>query len=94
MAGGLDPEWAETLGPVHPRAYGTYPRVLNKYVREEQVITLEDCVRKMSSAVADRLGLRNRGLLKEGMQADVVVFNPKTIGDNATFKDPHRSSEK
>ncbi len=92
-AGGLDPEWAETLGPVHPRAYGTYPRVLNKYVREEQVITLEDCVRKMSSAVADRLGLRNRGLLKEGMQADVVVFNPKTIGDNATFKDPHRLSQ-
>jgi N-acyl-D-aspartate/D-glutamate deacylase len=89
-AGGYDPAWAKQLGPVHPRAYGTYPRVLGRYVREEGALTLEDAVRKMTSSVADRLGLRQRGLLREGMAADVVIFDPDTVTDNATFVDSHQ----
>ncbi len=91
-AGGLDPAWAAALGPYHPRAYGSYPRILGQYVRDEHVIPLEDAVRKMSGAVAQRLGIRNRGLLRAGMQADVVVFDPQTVGDRATFTDPHQLS--
>jgi dihydroorotase/N-acyl-D-amino-acid deacylase len=88
-AGGLDPVWAAPTGPTHPRAYGTYPRVLGHYVRDEGVLGLEDAVRKMSSSVADRLGLRDRGLLRAGHFADVVVFDPATIADRATFAEPH-----
>ena len=91
-AGGVDPAWAAPRGPTHPRAYGTYPRVLGKYVREERALTLEDAVRKMSGAVADRLGLRDRGQLRAGMYADVVVFDPATIVDRATFDQPHQLS--
>jgi dihydroorotase/N-acyl-D-amino-acid deacylase len=91
-AGGVDPAWAEALGPTHPRAYGTYTRVLGKYVREEGVISLEDAVRKMSSSVADRLGLRDRGQLRAGMYADVVIFDPETVSDRATFERPHQLS--
>ena len=89
-AGGANPDSAKGL--VHPRAYGSYPRILGKYVREEGVLTLEDAVRKMSSAVAERLSLRDRGLLREGMYADIVVFDPATIIDRATFAEPHRIS--
>jgi len=89
-AGGVDPAWAEPLGPTHPRAYGTFPRVLGHYVRDEGVIPLEDAVRKMTSAVAARLGLRDRGLLREGMAADVVLFDPATIRDNTTWQHPHQ----
>jgi N-acyl-D-amino-acid deacylase len=91
-AGGFDPAWAKALGPYHPRAYGTYPRVLGKYVREEKVLSLEDAIYKMSWAVAARLGLRRRGLLAEGCYADVVLFDPATIGDRATFEEPHQLS--
>ena len=91
-AGGLDPAWAAEHGPVHPRAYGTYTRVLGYYVREERVLTLEDAVRKMSSAVADRLGLRDRGQIRPGFFADVVVFDPQQVADRATFTDPHQLS--
>ncbi|RMF93491.1 MAG: D-aminoacylase [Nitrospinota bacterium] len=91
-AGGFDPVWGQEMGPVHPRAYGTYPRVLGKYVREEGVIPLEEAIRKMSSAVADRLGIRDRGLLRPGMYADVVIFDPETIRDRATFTEPHQLS--
>ena len=91
-AGGLDPAWAKGHGPTHPRAYGTYPRVLGKYVREEKVIPLEDAIRKMTSAVADRLSLRDRGALRSGCYADVVIFDPETVGDRATFADPHQLS--
>lgn len=91
-AGGVDPAWAVEHGPVHPRGYGTYPRVLGKYVREERVIPLEDAVRKMSSAVAERLHLRDRGLLRAGQFADVVIFDPATIADRATFAAPHQLS--
>ena len=89
-AGGLDPAWAKPMGPYHPRAYGSYPRILGKYVREEKVLPLEDAIRKMSSAVATRLGLQERGLLRTGYFADVVIFNPETIMDRATFDDPHQ----
>lgn len=91
-AGGVNPEWAAERGPVHPRAYGTFTRVLGKYVREEGVITLEDAVRKMTSAPASRLGLRERGLLLKGCYADVVVFDPVTTRDLASFDNPHRLS--
>ena len=91
-AGGYDPEWGQKLGPTHPRAYGTFTRVLGRYVREEGVIPLEDAVRKMTSAVADRLGLRERGLLRKGCFADVVIFDPDTINDWATFEAPHQLS--
>ncbi|MFW6074316.1 MAG: N-acyl-D-amino-acid deacylase family protein [Chloroflexota bacterium] len=91
-AGGVDPEWAADRGPTHPRAYGTYPRVLGKYVRDENVLTLEDAVRKMTSSVATRLGIRDRGELRSGMFADIVIFDPETISDRATFDDPHQLS--
>jgi N-acyl-D-amino-acid deacylase len=91
-AGGVDPVWAKDLGPTHPRAYGTYPRVLAKYVREEKLLTLEDAIRKMSGAVAARLGLRDRGLLCPGYYADIVVFDPETIEDRASFVDAHQLS--
>lgn len=91
-AGGVDPTWARELGPTHPRAYGTYPRVLAKYVREEKLLTLEDAIRKMSGAVAARLGLHDRGLLFPGYYADVVLFDAQTIADQATFADAHQLS--
>jgi dihydroorotase/N-acyl-D-amino-acid deacylase len=91
-AGGLDPAWAAERGLVHPRAYGSYPRIMGRYVRELGWMTLEDAVRKASSAVADRLGLRDRGLLRDGMYADVIVFDPETIIDRATYTDPHQLS--
>lgn len=91
-AAGVDPAWAADLGPTHPRAYGTYPRVLGLYVREQRLLTLEDAVRKMTGAVADRLGLRQRGHLRTGFYADVVLFDPHTIGDRATFADSHQLS--
>jgi N-acyl-D-amino-acid deacylase len=77
---------------VHPRTFGNYPRILGKYVRDEQVIPLEDAVRKMTSAVATRLSLNDRGLLKPGMFADVVIFDPKTIADRATYEQPKQLS--
>jgi N-acyl-D-amino-acid deacylase len=89
-AGGIDPEGQ--TNPTHPRAYGTYTRVLGKYTRDDGVLTLEDAVRKMTSAVADRLALRDRGMLRTGMYADVVIFNPDTVRDNATFENPHQLS--
>jgi N-acyl-D-amino-acid deacylase len=91
-AGGVDPAWAAEMGPVHPRSYGTYTRVLGKYVREEGVLPLEDAIRKMTSAVADRLSIRERGQLREGFYADVVIFDPETVGDRATFEKPHQLS--
>lgn len=89
-AGGIDPETA--TGGAHPRAYGTFPRILGRYVREQGVLSLEEAVRKATSAVATRLGITDRGLLRPGMYADVVVFDPETIRDRATFEDPHQLS--
>lgn len=87
----FDPDSAKIA--THPRAYGTYPRILGRFVREQRILTLEDAVRKMTSAVADRLSVRDRGLLREGMYADVVVFDPSTIIDRATYEKPHQLSE-
>lgn len=89
-ASGVDPD--NPQGPAHPRAYGTYSRILGKYVREERVITLEKAIRRMSSAVASRLSIQDRGLLREGMYADIVIFDPNTIADRATFEQPHQLS--
>jgi dihydroorotase/N-acyl-D-amino-acid deacylase len=89
-AGAYDP--ATATGMTHPRAYGNFPRLFGKYVREEHVIPLEDAVRKATSAVATRLSIPDRGLLKEGFKADIVVFDPETIGDKATFEKPHQLS--
>jgi dihydroorotase/N-acyl-D-amino-acid deacylase len=77
----------------HPRAYGTFPRILGHYVRDEKLFTLEEAVRKMTSFAASRAGLRDRGTLREGMRADVVVFDPKTIRDVSTYEDPHHFAE-
>jgi N-acyl-D-amino-acid deacylase len=77
----------------HPRAYGTFPRILRKYVREEKKLTLPDAIRKFSALPAQRMRLVDRGVLKEGMWADVVVFDPDTIRDVATFEKPNQLSE-
>lgn len=74
----------------HPRAYGTFPRILGKYVREDGVLTLEDAIRKMSGLPAGRLGLTDRGRIDIGMAADIVIFNPETIIDKATYTQPHQ----
>lgn len=76
-------------GSPHPRAFGTYPRVLGRYVRERRLLTLEEAVRKMTAFPAARLGLTDRGLLRPGLMADIAVFDPATIEDRATFADPH-----
>src|SRR5258705_4055025 len=91
-AGGYDPDSVRARGPVHPRSYGTYPRILGRYVREQHVLSLEDAVRKMSGAVATRLSIRDRGVLAQGFYADVAVFDPATIIDRATFEQPHQLS--
>ena len=77
----------------HPRSYGTFARVLGRYVREKQVLSLEDAIRKMSSFPAARLGLSDRGLLRPGLKADIAVFDPATVRDTATFAKPHAYAE-
>lgn len=77
----------------HPRSFGTHPRVLGRYVREEKVLSLEEAVRKMTGMPAARFGLERKGVLREGMDADLVVFDERTIRDRATFEDPLRLSE-
>lgn len=80
-------------GSPHPRSYGTFVRVLARYVRELRVLTLEDAVRKMSAAPAQRVGLADRGVLREGLKADLVIFDPATVRDLATFERPHQYPE-
>ncbi|MCL0089087.1 D-aminoacylase [Dehalococcoidia bacterium] len=77
-------------GKPHPRNYGTFPRVLGKYVRQEKVLPLAEAVRKMTSAPAEKLGLKDRGRIAEGLWADITVFDPQIICDRATYTDPHR----
>src|SRR5439155_7316505 len=86
----FDPDSAKIA--THPRSYGTYPRILGKYVREEHVLALEDAVRKMTGAVAERLSIRDRGELREGMFADIMIFDPNTVIDRATYERPHQLS--
>ena len=80
-------------GQPHPRFYGTFPRILGRYVRDEKVLSLEEAVRKMTSLAAQRMGLQDRGILREGLAADIVVFDPKRIIDRATFDKPHVYAE-
>ena len=77
----------------HPRSYGTFVRVLGRYVRDLEVLTLEGAIRKMTSFPAQRIGLRDRGVLREGMKADLVIFDPKAVRDVATFERPHQYAE-
>ena len=90
---GTSPEGILGQEHPHPRAYGTFPRILRKYVREEKVLTIEDAIRKMSALPAQRLRLTDRGVLKAGMWADVVIFDPATVRDLATFDNPNQLSE-
>jgi N-acyl-D-aspartate/D-glutamate deacylase len=89
-AGGHDPNTA--LEAVHPRGYGTFPRVFRKYVREEGLLTLESAVHKMTGLVAQRLGLESRGRIVKDAFADLVLFDPDKIADLATFENPHQLS--
>ncbi len=86
----LSPEGVLGKGKPHPRNYGAFPRVLAKYVREERLLTLEEAIRKMTSFPAQKLGLRDRGMLREGLWADVVVFSPLEVQDTATYDEPAR----
>ncbi|MGA8432122.1 MAG: D-aminoacylase [Candidatus Sulfotelmatobacter sp.] len=90
---GTSPEGILGQEHPHPRAYGTFPRILRKYVREDKVLTLEDAIRKFSALPAQRLNLTDRGVLKAGMWADVVIFDPATVRDLATFENPNQLSE-
>lgn len=89
-AGSLAAEGVFLKSNPHPRAYGSFARVLGKYVREDSVLTLEEAVRRMTSLPASNLRIKRRGALKPGYFADIVVFDPKTIRDNATFEQPHQ----
>ncbi|MBV8495909.1 MAG: D-aminoacylase [Gammaproteobacteria bacterium] len=90
---GASPEGILGKEHPHPRAYGTFPRILRKYVREEKKLTLEDAIRKFAALPAQRMRLTDRGVLKQGMWADIVIFDPATIRDLATFENPNRLSE-
>ncbi|MGH7645412.1 MAG: N-acyl-D-amino-acid deacylase family protein [Gemmatimonadales bacterium] len=90
--GGVAPDGPFADARPHPRSYGSFTRILGHYVRELGLLPLEAAVRKMTSLAAQRVGLADRGLLRPGMFADVTVFDPQTVGDRATFTDPHRPS--
>jgi N-acyl-D-amino-acid deacylase len=92
-SGGAAPEGLLGAEHPHPRAYGTFPRILRKYVREEKLLTLPDAIRKMSALPAQRMRLTDRGVLKQGMWADIVIFDPDTIRDLATFENPNQLSQ-
>ena len=77
----------------HPRAYGTFPRILGKYVREENVLSLEEAIRKMTSLPAQILGIHDRGTIRAGLAADLVLFDPQSVGDKATYTNPHQYPE-
>ncbi|MFQ5677605.1 MAG: amidohydrolase family protein, partial [bacterium] len=89
-AGSVAPEGVFLKSNPHPRAYGSFARLLGKYVREEKVIPLQEALRRLTSFPANNLGLKKRGLLKPGYFADVVVFDPEKIQDHATFERPHQ----
>jgi N-acyl-D-amino-acid deacylase len=90
---GTSPEGLLGTEHPHPRAYGTFPRILRKYVREEHALTLEDAIRKFTALPAQRMRFTDRGVLKQGMAADIVIFDPATIRDLATFEKPNQLSE-
>jgi N-acyl-D-amino-acid deacylase len=82
-----------SFGSPHPRSFGSHTRLLSEYVRERHVFTVEEAVRKMTSLPADRLGLADRGILRQGMRADVVVFDPATVKDMASYENPAQYSQ-
>jgi len=82
-----------SAGKPHPRAYGTFPRILGKYARKEKILTFQEAVRKMTSFSAQKLRLEDRGLIREGMWADITIFNTNKIMDKATFFNPHQYPE-
>ena len=82
-----------STGNPHPRLYGTYPRILGRYVRDLKLLTLEEAIRKMTSFPARKLGLGNKGVLRPGADADIVVFDPKTVIDRATFEQAQQYPE-
>lgn len=86
----LAPYGVLSQGKPHPRNYGTFPRVLGKYAREGQVLSIEEAVRKMTSLPAQKLGLHDRGKIQAGMWADITIFNPEAVRDRATYLDPHQ----
>jgi dihydroorotase/N-acyl-D-amino-acid deacylase len=90
---GTSPEGLLGTEHPHPRAYGTFPRILRKYVREEHALTLEDAIRKFTALPAQRMRFTDRGVLKEFMAADMVIFDPATIKDLATFEQPNQLSQ-
>ena len=90
---GTSPEGLLGAEHPHPRAYGTFPRILRKYVREEHALTLEDAIRKFTALPAQRMRFTDRGALKAGMAADIVIFDPATIHDLATFEQPNQLSQ-
>ena len=97
VAFGTDGRLAAPDGPLsaglpHPRAYGTYPKILGRYVRELGVISLEEAIRKSTSLAAESIGVEDRGTLAQGLYADIVVFDPETIIDHATYEEPHQHS--
>jgi len=90
---GTSPDGILGLEHPHPRAYGTFPRILRKYVREDKALTLEDAIRKFSALPARRLRLADRGVIKAGMWADITIFDPATVRDVATFENPNQLSQ-
>jgi N-acyl-D-amino-acid deacylase len=88
-ANSIAPEGVFLKSSAHPRAYGSFIRVLGKYVRDEHVLSMPDAIRKLAAQPSANLGLERRGQLKPGMFADVVVFDPATVADKATFEKPH-----
>jgi N-acyl-D-amino-acid deacylase len=86
----MAPEGVFLKSSAHPRAYGSFARLLGRYVRDEQVIPLEEAIRRLAALPAENLRIDRRGRLEEGFFADVVVFDPETIQDHATFVDPHQ----
>jgi N-acyl-D-amino-acid deacylase len=79
-----------STGKPHPRAYGTFPRILAKYVRDDKIAAAETMIKKMTSLAAAKFGLAGRGIVKPGACADLVVFDPSAVADRATWKDPHQ----
>jgi len=87
------PEGDFLKSSTHPRAYGNFSRLLGKYVRDEKVIPLEEAIYKLTSLSAQKLKIQKRGLLQTGYYADIVIFDPTKVKDNATFEKPHQYSE-
>ena len=88
----VDPEVAKKYGSAHPRTYGNVARIFARYVRDEKILSLEDTVRKLTSLPARNLKIRERGMLKEGYYADIVIFKPENVQDHSTFEEPHQLS--